>query len=240
MRTMTSSLALFLLTVQPAPASGQTGRPFQSGPIRALALANQCGEAVRPQHSFVARVSALRGVDGPPPSEVVDELEAEARDGAAASPQDADAQYALAAILGVRTDLAEGRARLALAEELLGQVRRVLEIEPSHPGAHHILGRLGAGVMRMSWLDRFLAQKLIGGDVLAEASWTSARHNLEVAEAGDPCIPDHHFELARLYLDRGEPSLAYREIGHVLELTSRAPARWGRVREEVVRMAERL
>jgi hypothetical protein len=239
-RTMTHSLVFLLLMVRPISASGQTGGPFGAGPIQALALANQCREELRAQHSFVARVAALLGVDGPPPTEVVDELEAEARDEAAAAPRDADAQYALAAILGVRTDLAEGRARLALAEELLGQVRRVLEIEPSHPGAHHILGLLGAGVMRMSWLDRFLARKLIGGEVLDEASWTKARHHLELAESGDPCVPDHHFELARLYLDRGEPSLAYREIGHVLELTSRTPARWGRVREEVVRMAEGL
>jgi len=238
MRTTTCSLAFILLLARPVVVAAQAGGPFGPGTVRAMALANRCGGELRPHHSFLARASAFLGdVDPPPPAEL-DELEARARERAAAAPLDADAQYGLAAILGVRTDLSEGRERLALAEEVLEQVRLVLEIDPSHPGAHHILGRLSAGVMRMSWLDRFLARKLLGSQVLDEASWTLARHHLEVAEAGDPCIPDHHYELARLYLDRGEPSLAYREIGHVLELTSLAPIQWATVREKVVLMAE--
>jgi len=114
----------------------------------------------------------------------------------------------------------------------------VLEIEPSHPGAHHVVGRLNAGVMRMSRLDRFLARTLLGGDVLDQASWSLAREHLETAEAHDPCVPDHHYELARLYLDRDEPGLAYREIGHGMGLTALDTNRWANVREKVIRLAD--
>jgi len=238
MRMSTCCLTVSALLVQPVAVDAQLAVPFDAERIRAAALANRCGVETQSHHAFLTRISALLGGSDRPMTRALDELEAEAREGAAAAPDNADAQYGLAAVLGVRTDLAEGRVRLESAERLLDQVQRVLEIEPSHPGAHHIVGRLNAGVMRMSRLDRFLARTLLGGDVLDQASWSVAREHLETAESHDPCVPDHHYELARLYLDRDEPGLAYREIGHVMGLTALDANRWANVRDKVIRLAD--
>ena len=98
------------------------------------------------------------------------------------------------------------------------RVRDVLRAEPTHPGAHHLLGRLHAAVLRMDGFTRFVATRLMGGGELAGASWDDARTSLEVAAAGAPCVPDHHYELARLYAERGEVEPAVHRLRDLLAL----------------------
>ena len=110
-----------------------------------------------------------------------------------------------------------------MADELYLRVADLLEREPDHAGAHHILGRLHAAGMRMGGLERFLARTLLGADLLGDLSWSDARIHLERAERLDPCVPDHHYELAKLYSERGDARAALEEIEHVLVLGAQAP-----------------
>ena len=55
---------------------------------------------------------------------------------------------------------------------------------------------------------------------LEGASWEAAQSLLEVAVRGAPCIPEHHFELARVYAQRGDAAAAAREIASVRQLTA--------------------
>ena len=103
------------------------------------------------------------------------------------------------------------------------EAERILEADPGHSGARHLLGRLHAGIMRMSGIKRFLARTLFGGEVMEGASWEVARRHLEAAAEGAPCLPHHHFELARLYEDTGRHGDAVREAGHVLQLQDLHP-----------------
>lgn len=167
-------------------------------------------------------------------------LEPGVREEAAASPGDLPAQYRLAAVLGARAEVEGGRTRVSVAGELATQVARVLALDPDHAGARYILGRLHAAVMRLDRLTRFVALRLLGGGALKSASWEAAREHLERAERADPCVPDHHYELARLYLDRNEHSEALRELGHVLELTAGREGRWAQAREKAERMRQRV
>ncbi len=129
-----------------------------------------------------------------------------------------DTRYLLAAVMGARSEVASGRSKLEWAAAMREQAEAILAEDPSHPGAHHLVGRLHAAVQRLGGVKRFLARHLFGSEVLDGTSWDSALRHLEHAKWAAPCRPEHHFELARLYADVGKPDRARQEVEHVLEL----------------------
>jgi hypothetical protein len=139
-----------------------------------------------------------------------------------ARPDDVGSRYLLALVIGARTEVEGGRTKIRLAADLHEQLVRVLELERSHAGAQHLFGRLHAGVMRLGRVTRFLAVNLLGASALGAASWDEAQRLLEAAATAEPCSPDHHYELARLYQDRGRDELARRELEVVLALRTDA------------------
>ena len=116
----------------------------------------------------------------------------------ASAPADVELLHELAGVLGTLTELQGASAKVKTAQELDRVTRIILEIDPEHAGAHHIVGRLHAAVMRLSRIERFVATRLLGGSALSAASWETARHHLEAAATHDPCSPQHHYELAKL------------------------------------------
>ena len=108
---------------------------------------------------------------------------------------------------------------------------RVLELDPRHAGASYMLGRLHASVLRLGGFKRFMAKQLFGGGALEGASWEEAQRLLEVAVVEDPCVSEHHFELAQVYAQRGDASGAERELSYVRELTAGQDGRQARLRQ---------
>lgn len=147
-------------------------------------------------------------------------LEPDLRAEVAHSPRDEGARYRLVSLLAARANVAQGRTALEVANELHRLVTDLLSAHPDHAGAHHVLGRLHAAGMRMGRMERFVAHRLLGAGLLGDLSWDGARRHLEDAERLDPCDPDHHYELARLYADRGDPEAARVELEHVLALVA--------------------
>ncbi|NIP60168.1 MAG: hypothetical protein GWM92_17700 [Gemmatimonadetes bacterium] len=145
------------------------------------------------------------------------EAESEARRLVEADSADLEARFALAAVLGIRADRESGRDQLRVASAVYEELERVLASDPEHARARHAMGRLQAAVMRMGGFKRFVATKILDGDILSEASWKSAEEHLAWAERTMPGVTDHHYELAQLYIDTGRPALAVEELGHVLE-----------------------
>ncbi len=132
-------------------------------------------------------------------------------------------RFALAAALGMRADREGGRTKVRAAAAMHDELLVVLRLDPGHAQARYMLGRLHAGVCRMSGVTRWLATNLMGGATLKQASWELAEENLAYAERALPGVPDHHLQLARLYLDTGRPDDASREVDHVLALEARSP-----------------
>lgn len=54
----------------------------------------------------------------------------------------AEGHYWLAAALGLASDRAGGRDKISLARDAHHHTLRALDLDPEHPGANHILGRL--------------------------------------------------------------------------------------------------
>jgi hypothetical protein len=141
-----------------------------------------------------------------------------AREAVDKDPGSVERRYALAVVLGLEADREGGRAKVRAAAALYDQLKALLVMDPSHVGAHHLMGRLQAGVMRMDRVTRWLATHLLGGGILKGASWEAAEQNLAYAVAEAPAVPDYGYELAHLYEDTGRPGMALAEARRVLAL----------------------
>jgi hypothetical protein len=184
------------------------------------ALVARCAAAAETD-PFLVEVMRLRDHENAEEAKAaLEALEPGVREAAAAAPADADAQYRLALVMGARLEHTDGTAKIEGATEVHDQANRVLALSPQHAGASYMLGKLHATVRRMSGIKRFLAVSLLGGSALKDASWEQAQALLEVAVREAPCVPEHHFELARVYQAREDLPAAQRELAAVLELTA--------------------
>jgi uncharacterized protein HemY len=76
-----------------------------------------------------------------------------------------------------------------------------------------------ASILRLSGFKRFMAINVLGGNAMKNASWEEAQSRIELATLKEPCVPEHHFELARVYAQQGNREGWERELAAVLELT---------------------
>lgn len=115
----------------------------------------------------------------------------------------ADTHYWLAATLGLEADAAHGRTKIRLARKAWAQAVRTLQIDPENAGAHHIMGRLHAGVERLPWVEKLIARALGLGAVLRSASWKGAEDEFRLAGRLDPNMLTNKIELGKLLIERG-------------------------------------
>ena len=210
-----------VLLVVSAGAAGSISA--QSGSIsvvepRRLAGVHSCRAPHVEEGEAWSTVFAARAMDENDAGATLARLHDSLRLEAVASPRDVDVQYLTAVVAGLRADLEGGRSAVRHATEMYRRAQAVLDIEPGHPGAHHLVGRLHAAVLRMDGFTRFVATRLFGGGELAGASWEEARLRLERAVTKAPCVPDHYYELARLYAERGEERSAVDALRDLLLL----------------------
>jgi hypothetical protein len=232
-----AGLLVGLVALRPTAAGAQDPSQAAAGsaaiqqPEPALTTLS-CAAGSAESDLFLAEVMSARELaDEEASKAALAALEPQAQRMAAESPDDAAAQYRLAAVWGAQLDHEQGRGKMSGASRVREQAQRVLALDPTHAGASYMLGRLHGSVLRMSGFKRFLAKSLFGGDALEGASWEQAQALLEVAVREDPCVPDHHFELARVYAHRGDAAAAERELAYVRELTAGHDGRLARLRE---------
>ncbi len=136
-------------------------------------------------------------------------------------PSDVEARYLRAAALGLRLQHEKAGTKIRLARDVWTETKAILLADPLHAGAHHLQGRLHAGVMRMGGFTRFLAHRLVGGALLGEASWALAECHLAMAAELAPGEVLNHLELGVLYRDTGRPERARSTLERLLALESR-------------------
>jgi len=175
-----------------------------------------------PDTVWILVESAIAASDERVTKETLKEAEAHARAAVEEAEDDVGRRFALTVVLGLRADREGGRTKVAAASELHKELERILELEPTHARARHMLGRLHAGVRRMNRVTRWLATNILGGGELKKATWEEAERNLVFAEEHVPEVSDHHLQLANLYRDTERPELALVEVGHVLMLPVRS------------------
>lgn len=124
---------------------------------------------------------------------------------ARATPDDADAHYLFAVALGQRLELSGTREKIGLGQRCREEAEWALSIDPNHPGAHHVLGRLHAATMRLGRVTRFVARRVLGAEALSGASWDRAESHFISAGEIEPSNPRHWMELGKLYIDTDRP-----------------------------------
>ena len=124
-----------------------------------------------------------------------------ARRAVAANAADAEGHFALAASLGRAALMVGPEEKVRRAILIRNEALRALSINPRHDGAHHILGRWNAEIMRLPRVTRFFAKHFLGARVFDQASWPKAISYMERAVALAPGRIFHHLALADIYLD---------------------------------------
>ena len=79
-----------------------------------------------------------------------------------------------------------------------------LQLDDSHTGAHHIVGRLHAGAKRLGWASRMIARGLGLGGVLNEASWESAELHMGYAAQQDPESLVNVYEFGKFLVEQAD------------------------------------
>ncbi|HUR20385.1 MAG TPA: hypothetical protein VMZ90_06210 [Vicinamibacterales bacterium] len=198
-----------------------------------LTLAQRCaGPQLERPPVIAAVLRAMSLHDDRAASATLDAIERHAQAAAEAAPLDAAAQYDLTVVFAARSDREGGRRKIMAAVQLQSQAQRVIALVPDHPGAHYMLARLYAAVRRLDGLTRFLASRMLGGKALLNPPWPQIQSHFEVAERGEPCEAEYHYELAVLYREQGAHAQANRELQHVLDLTGGGDSRWGHMRRQ--------
>ena len=155
--------------------------------------------------------------------DLLKQAETHARAAVEGHADDVGRRFALAVVLGLRANREGGRTKVNAASELHRELEAILELDPEHARAHHMLGRLHAGVRRMGKITRWIATSLLGGGVLKNATWESAEESLGFAEQRAPEVSDHHLQMANLYASTNRVELAFQELEHVFQLPALSP-----------------
>jgi tetratricopeptide (TPR) repeat protein len=124
-----------------------------------------------------------------------------ARRAVAANPGGADGHFALAASAGRAALMVGPEDKVRRAILIRDEALRALALNPSHDGAHHILGRWNAEIMRLPGVARFFAKHFLGAQVFELASWPKAIFYMKRAVELAPGRIYHHLALADIYLD---------------------------------------
>ena len=138
-------------------------------------------------------------------------------------PDDMDARWWRVAVWGLRVDEESARGMVRYARAAYEDAQWILERDPDHPGAHHVMGRLHAGILRVNRVVRFFASRLVGDDALRNASWDSAEYHLRRAVAGEPHALYHRIELILVLEDRGQEDEARAEYRAMMAMGDTDP-----------------
>jgi len=144
------------------------------------------------------------------------ELETEIRSLLATDSGDPGLRWAAISAMALQVDDETTAGKIAVTRRIRSEVEILAEVAPDHPGYHHAMGRLHAGVLRINGVLRWLANRLVSDDTLRNASWEEAERHFREAVAREPDAPHHRMELGILLMERGQVEEAEVEFDLVL------------------------
>lgn len=134
------------------------------------------------------------------------------------APDDANALYWKAACAGLLAETASTRDKITLGKSSLDYAEEALASDSSHAGAHHVVGRIHAGVKRLSWFTRLIGRRLGMGPLLEVASWEAADLHLGRATHLEPDNVTFGLEYAVALDAMGRPYDAAGEFARIVAI----------------------
>jgi tetratricopeptide (TPR) repeat protein len=141
-----------------------------------------------------------------------------ARRAVTGNPDHAEGHFALAFAVGRAALTKSKKERVRRAVEIRKEAMEAIRLDSMHDGAHHVLGRWHAEIMRLSSVERFFAKAFLGGVQLGKASWTEAIRNMEKSVALNPRRITHRLDLAGIYIDRRRYADARTQLEQIASL----------------------
>ncbi len=140
-----------------------------------------------------------------------------------ADPDDLEARWWRIAAKGLRVDDVSPRTKIRLAGEVHEDATRILATDSLHPGAHHAMARIHAGIMRLNPVVRYIAVRLVGESTLRQAAWEDAEWHIARAMEGEPDALVHRYELVRMLQSQRRYDEAEAVIATLLALPDHRP-----------------
>lgn len=144
-------------------------------------------------------------------------IEVEARRALEASPGEAELQWMIISAMAFQVDDESTRRKVTITRAIVDELALLGEMSPDHPGYHHGMGRLHAGVMRISPILRWFAHRIVSGDALRGASWEGAEEHFRRARELEPRSFHHRAELGLVLMDVGRAAEGRQELKGVLD-----------------------
>jgi tetratricopeptide (TPR) repeat protein len=110
-----------------------------------------------------------------------------------------------------------------LAQRVYEGAHAILALDPTHGGAHNLLGKLNYEIMSLSRIERFIGRTLVRKQALRDTSWESAERHLRAAAESWPDLVLFQFDLAQLYRKRGREQDARAVLQRVTEMVPLHP-----------------
>ena len=110
-----------------------------------------------------------------------------------------------------------GKTKIELSKELKAEADKAIELDPTHDGAYHIIGRWHREIANLSWVLK-AAAKIVYGGVPKGASNENAIANFEKAIKLRPDKTIHHLELGKTYKEMKKWKEARQALQKVLDL----------------------
>ncbi|KAB2924894.1 MAG: tetratricopeptide repeat protein [Bacteroidetes bacterium] len=150
-------------------------------------------------------------------------------------PLSSDAQTWYAIATGYVAMYEGVRAKVARANDIKRALDRAVELDPRNDVAHSVLGTFYRTLGKVGWMERQLADLLLGG--LPPGGFADAERSLLKAVELAPDIIRHRFELGQLYVDMERPDDAKRVFTEALRYPPVLASDHGRIERMKRRLA---
>lgn len=135
---------------------------------------------------------------------------------------DTQSNFVMAVAMGRMALIAGARERVAASRAIKRYADKAIELDPSNPGAWHVLGRWHFKIANLSFIERAAANALFGG-IPGDASNEKAVESMQRAIELMPDYILYHHDLAMVYEEMGETQKAIETCRIALEIESHTP-----------------
>jgi tetratricopeptide (TPR) repeat protein len=137
-------------------------------------------------------------------------------------PDHPESNYAMAVAMGRKALISGAKDRVAASRDIKKYTDRTLELDSTHAGAWHVLGRWHLKVANLSWVERAAANTLFGG-LPKGASNEKAAESIQKAIELKGDYPLYYYDLALVYEEMGQDEQAIETCRQALEIESTIP-----------------
>ncbi len=152
----------------------------------------------------------------------------------------ADGHFMVAVATG-RVALTKGaRERVRYAGVVRESALRAIELDSTHAGAMHVMGRWNAEIQRLPGVTKFFAKTFLGASIFNQANWDNAFAYFTRAIALEPDNLYHHLDMAEALVDANRREEAVPHLEQVAGMELGCDPMDAAYKQQAAQLLERL